>query len=33
MFFLISFNFVHMVNYLLKEKLLFKVITFEDSHA
>ena len=32
MFFLISFNFVHMVN-LLKEKLLFKATTFEDSHA
>ena len=30
MFFLISFNFVHLVN-LLKEKLLFKATTFEDS--
>ena len=32
MFFLISLTFAHLVN-LLKEKLLFKVITFEDSHA
>ena len=32
MFFLISFNFVHLVN-LLKEKSLFTVTTFEDSHA